>query len=132
MKTKKELIKAPTVIFSLSWVFFIFLISCAEKVNSIDFFYFSSIMIWFTYLINTFKNIYLSLRVNVILLTIPSLIFWYLFITYNYFLKINSISHEIMFVLMFAYFYILIYLFLNRTFNLRFWYAKRNLNKFTV
>jgi hypothetical protein len=130
MKTKKELIKTPTVIFSLSWVFFIVLISCAEKVNSMYFFYFSSIMIWFTYLINTFKNIYLSLKVNSVLLTMPSFIFWYLFITYNDFLKINSISYEIVFILMSAYFYILIYLFLEATLNLRFRVCNRSANRY--
>jgi hypothetical protein len=130
MKTKKELIKTPTVIFSLSWVFFIVLISCAEKVNSMYFFYFSSIMIWFTYLINTFKNIYLSLKVNSVLLTMPSFIFWYLFITYNDFLKINSISYEIVFILMSAYFYILIYLFLKATLNLRFRVYNQGTNKY--
>jgi hypothetical protein len=101
----------PAIVLLIVWICFIFLVSCAEEVNSIAFLYVSSVTLCLTYLINTFKNIYMSLQVSLVLLTIPSFIFWYLFITYNYFLRINPISYETVVFIMFAYFYILIYLF---------------------
>ena len=99
--------------FVLLWLLFVFLISYVKEINNIAFFYISSIMLYSTYYFNSFKNIYMSLQVGLLLLMIPSFIFWYVFITYNYFLKIKPISYEIVVFIMFFYFYILIYLFYN-------------------
>ena len=95
----------------LVWVSFILLFTYSEFANSLDYFYFSNLMLFVSYHLNVIKNINMSLQITIVLFNIPSLIFWYSFITYNYFLKIYSISYNLIVFYMFTYFYILSYVF---------------------
>lgn len=97
----------------IMWICFTFLMSLAEEVNALAFFYCSSIIFYLTYHINALKNIniHLTLQVTILFLTIPSFIFWYIFIEYNYFLRIKPIPYVFVVFTMFTYFYILMYIF---------------------
>jgi hypothetical protein len=96
----------------MAWMSFILLVSLAEEVNLLAFLYVSSIILYITYYINNdFKNINMSLQVTIFFLTIPSSIYWYVFIQYNYFLRIKPFSYSSVVFIMFTYFYILMYIF---------------------
>lgn len=95
----------------LIWISFVIFMSCAEYVDHPAYFYMSSILFYLTYYLNDLKQIHMSLQVTLLLLTIPSCLLWYVFITYNYYLRIFVIPYEYVVFVMFMYFYIMIYLF---------------------
>jgi hypothetical protein len=95
----------------LIWINFVAFMSCAEHVDHPAYFYMSSIVLYLTYYLNNLKQIYMSLQITLLFLTIPSCLLWHVFITYNYYLRITVIPYEQVVFVMFMYFYIMIYLF---------------------
>ena len=93
------------------WLFFIFFICQAEEVTPEAYFYVSSIMFYYTYYCNKQKNINMSLQVFIVFLTIPSVIYWFIYITHNCYFKLNPFEPIYLFIVMWLYFYSLIYLF---------------------
>lgn len=96
----------------LLWFCLIVLVNYANEINDTSFLYICNINFYFIYKINLFKNVYLSLRIILILISISSCIMWYVFITNNYFLKIEPTSSFTVVFVMFLYLYILLYIFL--------------------
>ena len=94
----------------LLWLCLIILVNFADEINMMAFLYICIINFYFIYKINFFKNIYISLRSILILISIPSCIMWYVFITNNYFLKIEPANYFTVVFSMFLYFYGFIFL----------------------
>jgi len=99
------------MILLLSWTFFIFSLSLAKELNQIHYFLFSILMLYFIYLYDQVSPIKISLRTNICLLLIPSIIFWYIAFVYNHFLCLAPVKHEILVSLLFTHLYVLIYVF---------------------
>ena len=99
------------MILLLVWTPFIFLLSLAKELDQIHYFLSSVLMFYFTYLYDQVYIIKISLRTNVCLLLIPSIIFWYIAFVYNDFLCLAPMSHEILVSILFFHAYIMIYVF---------------------
>ena len=99
------------MILLLVWPFFILLLSLAKELDQIHYFLSSVLMFYFTYLYDQVYIIKISLRTNVCLLLIPSIIFWYIAFVYNDFLCLTPISHEILVSILFFHAYIMMYVF---------------------
>ena len=99
------------MILLLVWTLFIFSLSLAKELDQIHYFLFSVLMLYFIYLYDQVYPIKISLRTNVGLLFIPSVIFWYIAFVYNDFLSLTPMSHEILVSILFFHTYIMIYVF---------------------
>lgn len=93
------------------WVCFVLLMTMSEQLDQYHYFLFSSSMLYFTYVYNKIRPIKMSLRLSVVFLIIPSIIFWYIIFVYNDFLCLTPIKHEILICLLFFYVYIMAYIF---------------------
>ena len=93
------------------WTCFILLMTVSEKLDQFYYLLFSSLMFYFTYLYNKIQPIRMSLRIGVIFLIIPSVIFWYVAFVYNDFLCLTPINHDVLVSLLFVYIYIMTYIF---------------------
>ena len=94
----------------LLWFLFLILIN-SDEFSVTEFLCICNINFYFIYKINFHKNVYVSLRLILLLICIPSCIMWYVFITNNYFLKIEPAPYITVVYIMFFYFYIFLYLF---------------------
>lgn len=92
------------------WIFFIIIMTKANLKTSY-YILFSVCMFCLVTLYNFFKPTILSNKLAIILLTIPSCIFWYIAFVYNNFLCINPLDDFLIVTLLFFYVYILIYVF---------------------
>ena len=99
------------MILLLVWTFFILLLSLAKELDQIHYFLFSVLMLNFIYLYDQVYPIKISLRTNVCLLLIPSIILWYIAFVYNDFLCLTPMSHEIFVSILFFHAYIMMYVF---------------------
>ena len=93
------------------WICFIFLMTMSEELDQYHYLLFSSSMLYFTYLYNRIQPIRMSLRIGIIFLAIPSIIFWYIAFVYNDFLCLTPISYECLVSLVFIYSYLMTYIF---------------------
>jgi len=99
------------MIFALIWAFFVFSMSLAKDLDQCHYFFFSSLMLGFTYLYDQIYSIRISLQTNLCLLFIPSIILWYIVFVYNSFLCLTPIKHEILVGFLFLYTYVILYVF---------------------
>ena len=93
------------------WLIFIVSVCNAEAVDHSAFFYFSAIMFFVTYYLNFKKNITMSLQVTIFFLSIPSSIYWFVFIVHNRHFKLDPFSYEFVIFIMLLYFYAMLYVF---------------------
>lgn len=94
----------------LVWIIFIIIMTKANFRTSY-YILFSICMFCLVTLYNFLKPMNLSNKIVVVLLTIPSFIFWYIAIVYNNFLCIKPLNDFILVNILFFYMYILIYVF---------------------
>jgi len=99
------------MILLLVWVIFILSLSLAKELDQIHYCLFSILMLYFIYLYDQVYTIKISLRTNICLLLIPSIIFWYIAFVYNDFLCLTPISHETLISILFFHAYIMMYVF---------------------
>ena len=99
------------MILLLVWILFIFSLSLAKELDQIYYFLLSVLMLYFTYLYDQAYPIKISLRTNICLLFIPSIILWYIAFVYNDFLCLTPMSHETLVSILFFHIYIMIYTF---------------------
>ena len=95
----------------LTWILFIFVIGLAKELDQIYYFCCSVLMLYFTYLCDQALSAKFSLRMNLFLLTIPSIIFWYIMFVYNNFLCLTPVNHEILVSILFFHTYVVLYIF---------------------
>jgi len=93
------------------WICFIFLMTMSKRLDQTHYVLFSSLMLYFTYLYNKIQPIRMSLRISSCLLSIPSVIFWYIIFVYNDFLSLKPITFEALVGLLFVYVYLIAYVF---------------------
>nr|YP_009495409.1 hypothetical protein [Cylindrotheca closterium]AWQ64056.1 hypothetical protein [Cylindrotheca closterium] len=99
------------MILLLFWTFFVFSLSLAKELDQFHYLLSSLSMLCSIYLYDQVSPLKISLRTNICLLLIPSIIFWYIAFVFNGFLCLTPISHEILVSLLFIHTYILIYVF---------------------
>ena len=101
----------------LVWVYFVILFTFAQDALNADYLEHSLVALGIIYYFNSLTIIRVSPQLFIIYLLVPSFIFWYVFITYNYFLRVYPFPEENVYFIMFFYFYILIYLFSELTYK---------------
>ena len=79
----------------LIWVSFVLLMSLSEGLDLNHFLLFSGFMFYFHYISNEIKPINLSWKAIVLLVNLPTTLFWYLAFVYNDFLCITPVSYEV-------------------------------------
>lgn len=79
---------------TLIWTFFINLMSFFGGFEDLYYVVFSVIMLYLTYFWNRIYPIQLPVKLIIILLLIPSIIFWYIVFVYNDFLCLTPMSYE--------------------------------------
>ena len=99
------------MILLLAWTLFVLSMSLAKELEQIHYFSFSVLMLYFIHLYDQVSPIEISLRTNLCVSFIPSIIFWYIAFVYNDFLCLTPISYEILVSILFFHIYILIYVF---------------------
>ena len=99
------------------WGSFVFLISYSEEVSQYYYFFLSGLMFWLTYLNNQIWSVNISMKTALILLTVPSLILWYIAFVYNDFLAIRPISFELLLAIFFIHSYLTLYFIFNSEFK---------------
>ena len=99
------------MILLLIWIVFVFSLSLAKELDQLHYFLFSGLMFYFSYLYHQIYPIKISLRTNVCLLVIPSIIFWYIAFVYNNFLCLTPVSDEILVGMLFFHTYVMLYVF---------------------
>ena len=92
------------------WSSFIFFIGVSESDDS-HYFLFCSVMLYVTYIYNQIYYIKLTPKTCSLLLSIPSVILWWILYVYNYLLSLEPFSNEVIISIIFLYFYILLYIF---------------------
>ena len=93
----------------LFWIGFITLISTFQDLNELYYLGFCNCMFCLTYLYNKLCPLPLSFKTTILLLILPSIIFWYIFFLYNDFLALLPIKYEVFMGLLLIYFYITLY-----------------------
>lgn len=92
------------------WIAFIFLMGISEC-DANHYYLFCASMFYATYLYNQIQPTGLTLKMSSIYLSIPSVILWWIVYVYNWFLREDPISDEIMIGIIFLYFYIFLYVY---------------------
>lgn len=93
------------------WISFILFISIFQELTQLHYLLYSNFMLCFIYLYNLVSYVNISLRIVVIVSSIPSIIFWYVAFVYNDFLSLTSIKYEMFISGLFIYLYMTIYIF---------------------
>ena len=93
------------------WIIFVSSMSLAKELDQIHYFCFSVLMLYFIYLYDQVSPIKISLRLSILLLLIPSIIFWYIAFVYNNFLCLTPISHTTLISMLLLHTYIMMYAF---------------------
>jgi len=99
------------MILTLIWINFIILMGFLEELDQVHYLLFSSLMFYFTYLYNKIIPSYISIKLTLLLISISSLILWYIIFVYNDFLSMKPLSNELLIYLFFIYIYLTIYIF---------------------
>lgn len=93
------------------WVSFVIVISVFQELNQLDYFLYSCVILCLLYFYNLVNHTSISLRVVILISSIPNIIFWDVAFVYNDFLSLTSIRYEIFVSLLFIYVYVIIYIF---------------------
>ena len=99
------------MILLLIWVVFVFSLSLAKELDQLHYFLFSSLMFYLSYLYHQTHPAKVPLLMNVCLLVIPSIIFWYIAFVYNNFLCLTPLSQEVLVSMVFFHIYVMVYVF---------------------
>ena len=99
------------MILLLAWTFFVILVGLTKKLDITYYIFFTVLMLYFTYIYDQICPLTVSLRTNLCLLFIPSVIFWYITFVYNNFLCLTPINYKVLRSMLFFHIYVLMYIF---------------------
>lgn len=102
-------VKLTMITITLSWLSFITFVSLLQELTQLQYFLYSSCMLCFNCLYNLIYSVKIPAKVIVLILTIPSIIFWYVAFVYNDFLSLTPMKSE-MFVILFFYLCVLLFI----------------------
>jgi hypothetical protein len=94
----------------LSWFSFIIFIILFQELNQLQYILYSSFMFYFIYLYNLIYLVQISSKTVFLIISIPTIIFYYILFVYNDFLSLTPMKYEIVISLSLFHFFILVFI----------------------